>query len=255
MRELASNFSAIPFRQNGASKLRAKPLSFVEIPPGTFTFGGSQLDRFVTRTELPAKEVEVTQRIAMGQAPVTVGEWLEFRSLRQYDANQSRMPVVGVSWHDANDYAAWLSEKTGSLCRLPTEVEWEYSARGGGSSLFPHGLNTISEEDANYLYDERGVEVGKGELMEPACYPPNCFGLFDMSGNVCEWTASPWSKDLSDCSVPQAGKRAIRGGAWDQLPRTLRCSWRDWAMEESRWDNLGFRVVIELGGNDECSFV
>ena len=248
MRDLASNVSATPLRLNGESNLRAKPSSFVEIPPGTFTFGGSELDRFVTGTELPAKEVEVTQRIAMGQTPVTVGDWLEFCSLGQSDATQRRRPVVGVSWHEANDYAAWLSEKTGYRCRLPTEVEWEYAARGGESSLFSHGLNTVSVEDANYLYDERGVEVGKGRIMEVASYSPNGFGLFDMSGNVCEWTASLWSKDLSDASVPRTGKRVIRGGAWDQLPRTLRCSWRDWAMEGSRWDNLGFRVVIELVG-------
>ncbi|MDF2374843.1 MAG: SUMF1/EgtB/PvdO family nonheme iron enzyme [Verrucomicrobiales bacterium] len=222
------------------------PFSFVELPIGTFLMGGSDEDRYVSAVELPRKEVEIINRIAMGRSPVTVCEWARFRRAEAPRTNGSCSPVTGISWDEACEYAHWLSVQSGRSCRLPTEAEWEFAARGGNDALFPSGRNRLSLNEANYLYDEMGHQVGRGYITPIGSYPPNPFGLFDMSGNICEWTASPWTRSPGEESATPGRRYVTKGGAWDQLPRTMRCSSRDWALRDERYDNLGFRVVIDL---------
>jgi formylglycine-generating enzyme required for sulfatase activity len=146
-----------------------------------------------------------------------------------------------------------LTLATGIPFRLPSEAEWEYACRAGSSTVFPDGGN-LAPDQANYLYDESGETIGPGALTPRGVYPPNAFGLRDMLGNVCEWTADVWHPDFHgaptdgsprfDGETPD--RRVIRGGAWDHLPRVLRASWRDWAPESARWDNLGFRIAFTL---------
>lgn len=218
--------------------------SFVRVPAGEFEMGGSESDKYVSGVELPRQRVTITRSFAMSATPVTEREWSAFAPGDFSVSRASSKPVVGVSFQQAADYARWLSENTpGNRYRLPSEVEWEYACRGGVDSLFPWG-NGISVTDANYFYDERGTPVGPGQSTPVKSYPANPFGLFDMLGNVCEWTASPWSARLDGADVDPS-RRVIRGGAWDHLPRLLRSSWRDWAPVEARYDNLGFRLIEE----------
>lgn len=198
--------------------------------------GGRPDDKFANAIELPRVEVEVAA-FCLGSHPVTEAEWAAFLGKR----STSRLPQTGMSWDEALGYAAWVSKETGMSCRLPAEREWEYACRAGGDSIFPGG-NDLTPREANFLYDESGLAVGVGRRLPVGSFAPNAFGLYDMTGNVCEWTADPWS----GLAGIDPDKRAIRGGAWDHLPRLLRCSWRDRAPKGARYDNLGFRLAADL---------
>ncbi len=225
------------------------PLPMVPVPPGRFLMGGMADDKFVSEVELPAREVEVQNGFLISETPVTRDQWIAVMG-RIPVGNEpdlpGSVPVVCVSFPDVGAFCRELGERW----RLPSEAEWEYACRAGSRTVFPHGSN-VSPEDANYLYDELGVEIGKGGLMPVGSYGRNGFGLQDMIGNVCEWVADAWHPGYTGAPGGAApwvadgrpGCRVIRGGGWDHLPRVLRASWRDWAPERARWDNLGFRVV------------
>src|SRR5690606_10303274 len=142
-------------------------------------------------------------------------------------------------------YCDWLARATGLPFRLPTELEWEHACRAGADCIFQSG-DALEPEDARFLYDESGSVVGRGERAPVGSYPPNAFGLHDMLGNVCEWTASPWTDSLAPEASASQTLKTIRGGAWDYLPRLLRASWRDGLPPETRRDNLGFRVACDV---------
>jgi formylglycine-generating enzyme required for sulfatase activity len=160
---------------------------------------------------------------------------------------------VDVSWLQAVDYCVWLAKQAGRPYRLPSEAEWEYACRAGSTSPFSIG-NTITSEDANFLYDENGKRVGLGHSTPVGSYALNAFGLGDMHGNVCEWVSDCWCPNYQ--SAPSDGSpwleaaetdhRVIRGGAWDYLPRLLRSTWRDSLPQTIRRDNVGFRVALTL---------
>jgi formylglycine-generating enzyme required for sulfatase activity len=206
--------------------------------------GGSDDDKFAGSVELPRHEVEVAS-FEMSIHPVTIGQLNDLSD--DPESGASGYPVTRIDFHDASAFA----EKHGA--RLPSEAEWEYACRAGSSSVFHHGSN-LQPHDANFLYDESGQAVGPGEPTPVGSYPPNAFGLCDMLGNVCEWTADVWHPNYQLAPVDgsawlgggKQGCRVIRGGAWDHLPRLLRASWRDWAPESARWDNLGFRLARDI---------
>ena len=228
----------------------------VTLPRGGFQMGGINEDKFVSAVELPRHHVSVTKSVAMGKAPVTRNEWREVMGSMPpacCATLDDDCPVVGVSFPEVVTYLRKLSDASAAVYRLPSESEWEYACRAGSSTVFPHGP-TLGRRDANFLYSEKGEAIGAGKLTPPGRFPANGFGIFDMIGNVCEWTADIWHSDYSgaptDCSAwlsgGKSGCRTIRGGAWDHLPRVLRASWRDWAPEHARWDNLGFRIAQDI---------
>ena len=226
------------------------------IPAGMFLMGGIAEDKFVSAVELPQHEVVFTEPFALSTTPVTRSEW-EFLmgSLPPGgpDGMDGNCPVTNVTFPEVLAYLRELSITFQAPYRLPTESEWEYACRAGSSTVFPHGTN-LATEDANYLYNEQGAQVGVGRLTPVGSYPANAHGLFDLLGNVCEWTGDIWHPNYQDSPRDGSGRadggkpacRTIRGGAWDHLPRVLRASWRDWAPEQARWDNLGFRVALTL---------
>ena len=234
-------------KEAGKSRLpRVSPL-----PPGEFKMGENSQDRFANDTERPAHRVRIPTRIAMAIFPVTVGE---FRLFTPHHApgDAENLPAVGVSWQEAKAYCGWLSRETGRDYRLPSEAEWEYACRAGSEDPFATG-EELTPPMANYLYDEAGERVGPGHRTPLGDYPANRLGLHDLHGNVCEWVADAWHPNY--IGAPDDGhawgdeadsQRVIRGGAWDYLPRLLRCSWRDWRPVDFRADNIGFRVVQTL---------
>lgn len=227
-------------------------LHMVAIPPGCFSMGGMEDDKFVSEVELPSHIVEIEKGFLISDVPVTRIQWIEVMgSLPPGNLPElcGDVPVVCVSFADAQAFCREIGESH----RLPTEAEWEFACRGGRGTIFPNGSD-LSTGDANYFYDELGFQVGEGRLMPVRSYRANEFGLYDMVGNVCEWVADVWHAGYAGappCATAwtvggKRGHRVIRGGGWDHLPRVLRTSWRDWAPEAACWDNLGFRVVKDL---------
>lgn len=219
--------------------------------------GGVDEDKFVTAVELPQHEVTFRKKFALGKTPVTQNQWLELMEALPTncpDHPHKDCPVVCATLAEILDYLDRLSLSSGKLCRLPSEAEWEYACRAGSSSIFPN-QNNLDLDTANYLYDERGKPIGAGGLTPVSQYPANAFGLSDMIGNVCEWTADHWHASFTGApcdgtawvgDFTENSRHVIRGGGWDHLPRVLRSSWRDWAPAQARWDNLGFRIAHDI---------
>jgi len=156
-------------------------------------------------------------------------------------------PVVCVSWNDAVAYAKWLSKKTGKRFRLPTESEWEYAARAGTQTVYYWG-DGIGRNNANCY--ECGSRWGGRQTAPVGSFTANAFGLFDMLGNVFEWTCSEYKKryDGSEekCSV-DAGKYSLRGGSWGHFPGGVRAANRFTEFRnltpDLRFSYLGFRLA------------
>ena len=229
--------------------------AMIDLPLGLFTMGEHANDKFATDIERPNHHVEIAHPIALGRFPVTVAEYAEFTG-DYFSESDATLPVVGVSWEDATAYCAWLSQASGHRYRLPTEAEWEYGCVAGKATAFPNG-DVLSPAEANYFYDEHGRKVGPGRRTPVDTFPPNAFGLYDMLGNVCEWVSDAWHPTFSgapaegeswEADDAKNGLRVIRGGAWDYLPRLLRSSWRDFLHQETRRDNVGFRVACSVLG-------
>jgi formylglycine-generating enzyme required for sulfatase activity len=195
-------------------------------------------------------------------------------------------PMVRVSWYGAIAYSNWRSQHEGygqcySLstwtcdfskkgCRLPTEAEWEYAARGGLSGKrFPWG-DTISHSQANYYsswqggHPEYSYDVNPTEGYHPTwnngippgtspvgSFPANGYGLCDMAGNVCDWCYD-WIGNYS--SIPQTNPtgptrgtdRVLRGGYWSNPPYYCRVAHRHFSRPDYRNSDIGFRVVLDL---------
>ncbi|MFC1619747.1 formylglycine-generating enzyme family protein [Candidatus Neomarinimicrobiota bacterium] len=156
-------------------------------------------------------------------------------------------PVVGVSWSDAEAFAAWQGK------RLLTEAEWEYAARGGLTGKnYPTG-NKIDTTTANY--SQKSIVRG---TMHIGSYAPNGFGLYDMCGNVAEWVADWYGGDYYSISPaenpqgPDKGKfRVIRGGGWHSGPGCSQVHFRN-ALPQNWLDfNVGFRCGKDIENNGE----
>lgn len=147
-------------------------------------------------------------------------------------------PVINVTWQDAVEFTEWLSRKTGEKYRLPTEVEWEYAARGGmttarywGSDV---GLNQASCADCSNSSGGKTAPVGS--------FPANGLRLHDMLGNVWEWTQDCWNEANNKSCV----NHGIRGGSYSTTEQGVRSAARSGYPARNGAKNIGFRVVREM---------
>jgi len=220
------------------------------LPRGSHTIGTRGPDRFAGATERPLHEVSLPTSVAIACDPVTERDYAPFAPGHVEDP--ADLPVVNVSWHDANEFCTWLGEQTGQPWRLPSEAEWEIGCRAGTDSPFATG-DSLPSESANYLYNESGERVGPGRRTPVGSFPANSWGLRDMHGNVAEWCADTWNPNHEGAAPDGASRngttnspRVIRGGSWDLLPRLLRSASRDALPSHTRRDNLGFRLALTL---------
>lgn len=202
-------------------------ITWVQIPPGELTLSPHTPDRFRMKGDFQVLRNEKALWVSDG--PITEEQWAEFEPLD----SPTPLPKVKISFAQACRFADWASGPEGQPCRLLTSEEWEYACRAGTSSLFSFG-DHVDITQANFLYSEDPQKVGINSRNPPGSYPPNAFGLYDMHGNVCEWTSSD-----------HRGKRVVRGGAWDYLPRLLRSSWWGALDPATQRDNLGVRIAAE----------
>jgi len=219
--------------------------------------------------ETPQHWVGIARPFAIGRYPVTVGEWRAFADASAWQpqgevdwaapgfAQTEMHPVVGVSWHDAQAYLAWLGERTGQRYRLPSEAEWEYACRAGTRTAFSFGDaidTTFANYDGNFTWNggQRG-EYRRGTTPVDA-FAPNPWGLHDMHGNVWEWVQDVMHDSYEGAPVDgsawesggERARRILRGGSWLYNPRYLRSALRNGFSAVMSNDIVGFRVVREL---------
>ena len=202
--------------------------------------------------------------------PDDKGEWkYESRNNRDWRnpgfLQTDNDPVVCVSHEDAMAYVSWLREITGKDYRLPSEAEWEYAARAGTTTACFWG-DGRAEAVRHAKVADRALMARTNLSFDPdrffdgdsgypftapvGCFLPNPFGLYDMLGNVWEWTADCWNEDLkgmpADGSARTTGdcsRRVVRGGSWDDNPWVVRAGGRGWNGTGDRDSGTGFRVA------------
>lgn len=227
----------------------------IVIPAGSYIRGYDGLD--ADFDEKPLQRITIPNAFAIGRFEVTFNEYAFFAHETNRELpddsewGMGRRPVMNVTWIDAKAYTQWLSQKTNQTYRLPTDAEWEYAARAGNTEKFLWGQNFKTGQancgGCGTIWDsEKTAPVGR--------FPPNQFELYDMAGNVFEWTEDCWNNTFKDIGLQgQAhqnpagcGARVIRGGSWTFTPKEIRSAnrWRDFP--QSRSDDTGFRVVKEL---------
>lgn len=222
----------------------------VVVPAGSFLMGSAENSG--SREERPQHEVAIAAPMAIGRYPVTFTEYDRFaKSTGREEAfddhwGRGRRPAVNVSWEDAKAYVEWLNEQTGQSFRLPSEAEWEYAARAGTKTQYSWG-DDISPEQANYL------DSGYRRTTEIGDYPANPWGLYDMHGNVWEWTADCWNDNFEGAptdgrawTVEGCKERVLRGGCWNYFGRFLRSAARFKLDQDHKNGCAGFRVVRDV---------
>jgi len=160
------------------------------------------------------------------------------------------LPISNLSWDDARSYLTWLSKKTGESYRLPTEAEWEYAASGGKSTAYWWG-DEVGRGNAN-CSDCGSAWDGKGPAPVGS-FKPNPFGLYDVHGNLWEWTMdcmNPSYKGApADGSAWLRGdciSRVLRGGSWNLGSEYMRTTRRNHYDRDVRYYLHGFRVARPL---------
>jgi formylglycine-generating enzyme required for sulfatase activity len=173
-------------------------------------------------------------------------------------------PVLCVSWNDAVAYTKWLSRQTGKRYRLPSEAEWEYGARAGSSTARHWGNDsddacgyanvadrTVRERFSGFTVHD--CTDGYVRTAPVGTFKPNPVGLYDMLGNVWEWTTDCWNvgyagapTDGSAWSSDNCSRRVLRGGSWGTKPSYVRSASRYGLAADDREDFVGFRVARDL---------
>ena len=188
----------------------------------------------------------VNYEYQIGKYEVTQEQWFAVMGTNP-SANKGRtLPVEQVSWDDIQQFIAKLNQKTGQKYRLPSEAEWEYAARARTTTEWSFG----SDESKLGNYAWYGRNSG-GKTQEVGQKLPNAFGLYDMHGNVWEWTQDCWHENYAgaptDGSAWTTGctsnARVLRGGSWDDFPADLRSAIRYWLIPDDRYDSGGFRLA------------
>lgn len=273
--------------------------TMVAIRPDHFQMGSPDNETDRSSGEGPQHQVTIPRPFAISQCEITVGQFAQFINATGYqttaetdgkgcyvwnaDRSAGRQhpennwknpgfsqsddhPIVCVSWHDAQRYVQWLSERTGALYRLPTEAEWEYAARAGSHSARYFG-DASQCDYANGLGQEaKGISAKDWVLTDctdthvytapVGSFKPNAFGLYDMLGNAYEWTLDCWHDNYG--SAPGDGSawlsdnggdcktRVLRGGSWYFIPQFLRSAYRLRDGSDAANYDSGFRVARAL---------
>ncbi len=231
-------------------------MSFVSIPAGTFIMGSSANESGRDSDEGPQHQVTISKGFELQATEVTQGQWVavmgsnpsyhtspEHCPGEHVESGGVRMcpdnPVEGVSWDMAQEFIQKLNSRgDGYRYRLPTEAEWEYAARAGTTGPYAGDVDAMAWCEGN-----------SGRKTHPvAKKQANAWGLYDMHGNVLEWTAD-WSGDYSNEAVtdptgPSTGSfRVYRGGSWCVMARGCRSATRFNDSPDFRYVHLGFRLV------------
>jgi formylglycine-generating enzyme required for sulfatase activity len=250
------------------------PLLLTLVPAGEFVMGDAG--------EAPQTRVKIAKPFYIGKIEITNDQFHKFnpshdsgyishfnkdQNTRGEPADQARQPVIRVTWQQAQEFCAWLSQKTGKKFELPTEAQWEYACRAGTATAMNYGDVGADFSKVANLADKRLSELCKRD--SPKWLPhiaavndgaivtdnadrwlPNAWGLFGMHGNAAEWTRSlylvyPYRDNDGRNSLAAGGERVVRGGSFYDRPPRARSAFRLAYPSWQRVFNVGFRVVCE----------
>lgn len=272
----------------------------VVLAPGSFIMGSPDRERGREDNEGPQHRVTFERGFALGMQEVTVGQFRAFIEATGYQTDaearrkskvwddsmgrladrehvnwrhdfagreaQASIPVLHVSWNDAQAYLRWLSDETGASYRLPTEAEFEFAIRAGETSAYWWGdsrprdvvENLTGEGDESESARQwgtyfRGYTDGFWGPAPGGSFIPNSNSLFDMAGNVSEWVQDCWhatyTRAPTDGSAwENAGctRRVVRGGYWASAPAQARSAARLSAPANLTGPQVGFRIARDL---------
>jgi formylglycine-generating enzyme required for sulfatase activity len=181
-----------------AGEVKVNPkdgLTYVWMPPGTFSMGCSPGDNECAGAEKPAHQVTISKGFWIGQTVVTQEAYQRVMGTNPSNFKGAKLPVETVKWSESQNYCQTVG------MRLPTDSEWEYAARAGDARSRYGDLDRIAWSSGN----------SGGRTHEVAQKDPNAWGLYDMLGNVWEWTDT-------------AQHKGLRGGSWNGAPSNVRVS-------------------------------
>ncbi|MGE8144674.1 formylglycine-generating enzyme family protein [Pseudomonas frederiksbergensis] len=244
----------------------------VVLPTGTFTMGTPEDEVGREPDEGPMHPVTFAKPLAISRFQVLAGEWDAYlhdtgyvmpdgdtRPGRECKAGVPRYertakhPAVCMDFNEANAYVAWLSKKSGKAYRLVSESLREYASRAGSTGPFPFPFDEGKEYSIAKHANTYGAADGYNFTAPAGSFPANAFGVYDMHGNVYEWTADCYNENYvgapSDGSAWLSGDckvKRIRGNDWGEAPVFSRSGNRNATYSDTRGDWLGFRVARDL---------
>ncbi len=257
--------------QDGAPKHWILSVPFQKISAGSFTMGSPAYESNRDDDDEAQVQVTISKPFEIMTKEVTQSQWVKvmgsnpsrFKSEddcnNDYDAENDMCPnhpVEMVSWGDVQEYIGKLNKALGlSGCdgtpsssagcyRLPTEAEWEYSARGGTTTAYSFGDDASDLED--YAWYSGNSE---NQTHEVGLKKANRKGLYDVHGNVWEWVQDKYAGNLPGGRDPlktSGSFRVIRGGSWDYTAQDLRSAIRGNVFPAFRFNFVGFRLVRTL---------
>ena len=216
-------------------------MKFRRIPGGSFRMGSPSSEKgrsgnWLSNSDETPHMVRVGE-FWLGETEVTQAQWKKIMGSNPSKFKGDDRPVENVEWWDIQEFIKKLNSRTGKKFRLPTEAEWEYACREGGRKVrYCNGKDKASRLEINY----------GGSMTNPvASFAPNSLGLYDMSGNVYEWTCSEYRRydgSEQECS-DSASKYSLRGGAWSVKEAQVRSSYRNSWRPYRNGRHVGFRLA------------
>ena len=229
------------------------------IPSGRFVMGSEEVG--AQPNESPLTPVVLTSYY-MARLPITNAQYEKFdpsHAAKRASWANDKHPVLYVSWTEAEAFCQWLSKREGKTYRLPTEAEWEFSARGEDGRIFPWGswgsvghFANFADARTNFPWRDSSIDDGFAETAPVGSFPRGAspFGIEDLAGNVFEWcldTYEPYKgrEVLNPRASQKTQQRVYRGGSWKSRMSSLRATARAFNDPAYLAHDVGFRIVCE----------
>ncbi len=234
--------------------INSAEMEFILVPPGEFDMGSSMREKRRKLWESPVHRVKLEKPFYLGKYPVIQAQWQRIMGNNPSYFKGDGLPVENVSWEEVQEFLRKLNEMENVRSyRLPTEAEWECTARAGTTTVYSFG------EEATKLYEYAWFLKNSELRTHPTgLKKPNPWGFYDMYGNVGEWVqdeyhisykgapsdGSAWENPFS--SALSKPVRIRRGGGWNGNAGCCRSAERLFAAQDRRFNSLGFRVAKEV---------
>jgi formylglycine-generating enzyme required for sulfatase activity len=212
----------------------------IAIKAGCFQMGSPETEDVRDKDE---KVYEVCVKdFQIGKYEVTQAQWRAVMGTNRSYFRGDNLPAENVNWNDVQEFIQKLNDKSGKNYRLPTEAEWEYAARAGTTTTYSWG-DGVECDKANYSF----LECNSFATKPVGKYSANPWGIYDMIGNVYEWTCSDYVEnyDGNETKCGDSSERVVRGGSWNDFTRFMRSANRGRPDVNTRSNDLGFRLALD----------